>query len=191
MRKYSSKLPRLCLALILVANAACFEADVQRFEATAEFPLGKVSGYGPRIVFYPAHDVAWSELAPIGLFEGLRPGMTIEEAKAIAGAPDRETNRLPGRSAIFKRPKGNIIVAYQISSSGYGQGGSWYLRFEPIETNFRELLHPAISAQLEGRLQDHLEVVIMTAEGPAMSADLRGDMVQSVSWLRFGKLEDE
>jgi hypothetical protein len=180
---------RVCilgLVILALVLAAC-RPEMEIVEVSLDPPLERLVVRGQRFVFYPAADSRWEEVVKIELFEGLRPSMTLEEIVECMGAPSEREDDL---YVAYARPQGHLTMSYESDRSLGATFSTWRLRLYPARSPLQASFHPAVIAQLERTLPDRAEIVIMssTNDGPALTALLKGNRVQSLTWHPYGQI---
>src|SRR5215210_2599865 len=70
------------------------------------------------VVISPHSRCHWGRLVDLSIFDGFRPGMTIEEARRQIGPPGTGLDRGSGGLWGYQRPRGIVQIGYEDQGSG-------------------------------------------------------------------------
>lgn len=183
--------------MVLIAALGCDRGEVPPSEpyvddepqVLADVPqVERVKQWKERVVVYPAAGTHWRQLVDLSLFEGLHPGISIEDARDRLGEPDSKGTRTRESYWRFERGEGLVEILLQVQSSPpFPSGKKWFLRGIPASTDPRDTLHPAVLEKLP-ESRGRLKVVIMREQGPpGARVVLEDGQVRMVSWVSLGE----
>lgn len=158
-------------------------------QVLADVPqVDRVKQWKERVVVYPAAGTHWRQLVDLSLFEGLRPGISIEDARDRWGKPNSEDIGPRESSWRFEREDGLVEILFQVQSSPpFPSGDKWFLSGIPSSTDPREILHPAVLEKIP-ESRGRLKVVIMREQGgPGARVVLEDGQVREVTWVSPGR----
>lgn len=178
----------LCLAF---AQACASKPECQDNPALpsaavkAGSPLAGVETQEARIVVYPDPAEDWRKLVNLAVFEGFRPGISIDEARRTHGQPAAESEEGGDTRWIYDRPAGRVRITreHQSSLPFVVFLKRWILAGYPRQGSPADVLHPAILGHLPSG-KPGIDVTIMNNCGyPGANVLIRNGVVMQMNWL--------
>jgi hypothetical protein len=175
--------------LVSFGPLACFNGDLPA-ERELSHPLRSLRFHSKDEVFVgAAPNVSLSRLVGLSAFDGLRPGITAEEAQAIVGPPQRVYQQYGGRDTVYAFPRqaGVVEIFKQAVDSEGFEGFRWFLRWRPVDRNPRSHL----SSELLAVLPDLAVITSLhiDSEDGKVTVELDDGLVSAILWLRQGTVE--
>lgn len=168
---------------VLLISLSCAKAPERR-ELPGDPPVGKVILFHNRITVSAAPQANWKELVKLDIFDGFRPGITIEEAKREVGMPSDLARNHYGPYSVYRQPGGLLHVAWEEHRSGEDAYKVWTLRAYPDAVSSTDMLHPSVSKHIEPEAE-RLQVIILGSDDePAVDISIKRGRVESLTWLK-------
>lgn len=146
--------------------------------------VGRVERWEDRLVVYPEGGTYWRQLIDLGLFDGLHPGISAEDARKRWGDPTSNGTRPLGPYWSYEREGGTVIVYLEEQGSPpFPYTKRWFLEGIPESPDPEDLFHSAVLGYLP---EDEvtLMVVIMTNRGPpGARVRLEDGEVRLITWV--------
>lgn len=141
------------------------------------------SAHGRRVEVSPRAGCSWQRLIDLDIFNGFRPGMSIQEAREIFGEPFVETTSGDNRFWRYQREMGIVQIGRE------DQGASifpmyywWVLRAYPNDTSPSAIFPPEVaSAVLDGKA--HEVVILNQCRLPMAEVIIENNRVRLMTWI--------
>jgi hypothetical protein len=123
------------------------------------------------------------ELVDAALLGGFEPGMTFEDAERTFGRAEEEGKNEFGPSKRYRRPVGDIEIAYQRQQSGGQTHAAWTLETFPKDGELTTILSRSVSEQIDHTARN-ARVILAWPDGPVVTARVSSGRVTVLSWAR-------
>lgn len=147
--------------------------------------LGRVDYYDQRarIEINPHPLCPWERLINLDIFEGFRPGMTIDQAQQRLGPPDVEATRGSDRIWRYRRPKGTVEIGHEDQGSGIIPMYYWWvLRAYPDDRSPHAVFPSEIAAHFPVKKKPYEVVILNQCRLPMADVIIENGEVQAISW---------
>lgn len=167
---------------------ACAPAPTER---ALPPPLLKAVDYSDHEAFIHAQPgTQISALVDLSMFDGLRPGLKVEEASELLGEPTNEYTERRGRDHVYvfsSSSRGSVEVVRQpVDSEGY-TGERWFLRCSLSGADAARVVQPMVLAAMPNHDGDFSLSVL--ADDGQVGLDFKGERLIRIWWLRAGPLK--
>jgi len=155
-------------------------------EVAAKPPLEKITLREGRVVLYPLRASSQSDLIDLSIFDGFKPGMNFADARRLVGPPAASERNQWGPYYVYNRAGGRVVIALEDRRSGDASFKAWRLYGYPSDKKLSSMLSPSVLDQLEGRLPERVDLVLMSSEHerPALGVTLEDDNIKELTWYR-------
>jgi hypothetical protein len=148
-------------------------------------PVAAVNQRGKRIVFYPTSGSDWAELVDLSLFDGLWPGIQVDEAREILGEPGLHFERLMSDDWVYITPNGEITISFADQSSPpfYFIPKRWVLEGRPASNEVASIFHPSVLEHFPTDTPQFEVVIMNNCRYPGITAHIDNGKVEDLTWL--------
>ena len=137
-----------------------------------------------RVEISPHPECSWQRLIDLSVFEGFRPGMTIEQAREREGAPDVEASDGSRRIWKYRRKKGVVQIAHEDQGSAIIPLHRWWvLRAFPTEGSPHVIFPSEIVERLPAGETRYEVVVLNQCRLPMADIVIEHGKVQLITWI--------
>ena len=148
--------------------------------------LGKVDYYADRarVEISPNAECPWERLIDLSIFEGFRPGMTIDEARQYFGAPNLEAGTGSQRVWKYWRQKGVVQIGHEDQGSAIIPFYYWWvLRAYPENKSPHAIFPPQVVDRLPSALKSYETVVLNQCRHPMAEVIIDNGKIQRITWI--------
>lgn len=132
----------------------------------------------------PKPKCPWWQLVDLSIFDGFRPGMTIEEARQRFGEPTSEATHGSARIWIYSRAKGRVQVGYEDQGSAVIPMYRWWvLRAKPYEQSPEATFTSEVIRHLPPTRQRYEAVVLNQCRLPMLEVMIQDNRVRLITWI--------